>query len=553
MQRARAADPGALRAPRRRRPSATRSGRRSQAAVRGAARGGRRRRQRCRCPGWPQPLADGAGHAARPRAAGARRAPASARCQFALALAQAWLCEAPARRPRRAPCGRCGSCRLVQARVHPDLLVLLPESAAPRARLAAGRRQGRRRRRQAQAQPADPDRRGARGSSTGRTRTSARGRGKVAVLHPAEALNAAVGQRPAEDAGGAAGRHAAGADRGRPGAAAAHRAQPLPAPARCRRRRPTQAAAWLAAQGVAAARRCCWPPPAAGRWTRWRWPQAGVDAAAWAALPRRVARGQARRAGGLAGAAGRRCAAEAVPRRHGARRRRRAALTSRPRACRPARAWPALAAWSRELPRVARHDEHPWSEALMIEALVTQGRAALAVPRAAAPRAAGLRYTAAMSDAPVTRPGGSARRGGAGRGGAAERDPARVPREGRAVRRLHPAAHRRRAVRADHARIPARRGHLPAAVAARRPAALPGGRQGGLDHAGQRLRRPHPGRRRALPERREDAPAEAQDRGDAGHHASRRPSRRRRSERPAPAPRAGRPRRAACSSTPTAT
>jgi len=44
--------------------------------------------------------------------------------QFALVLAQAWLCEADS---ERKPCGRCGSCRLVQQRVHPDLFVLMPE------------------------------------------------------------------------------------------------------------------------------------------------------------------------------------------------------------------------------------------------------------------------------------------------------------------------------------------------------------------------------------------------------------------------------------------
>ena len=53
--------------------------------------------------------------------------------------------------------------------------------------------------------------------------------------------------------------------------------------------------------------------------------------------------------------------------------------------------------------------------------------------------------------------------------------------------------------------------------AARRSAALPCGRQGCLDHAGQCVGWPYPGRRRALPGRREDAPAQAQDRGDPRH------------------------------------
>src|SRR5690349_838921 len=46
---------------------------------------------------------------------------------LALTLAQAWLCEADSTAAAR-PCGQCASCRLVQARSHPDLLVLLPEA-----------------------------------------------------------------------------------------------------------------------------------------------------------------------------------------------------------------------------------------------------------------------------------------------------------------------------------------------------------------------------------------------------------------------------------------
>ena len=47
-----------------------------------------------------------------------------------------------------------------------------------------------------------------------------------------------------------------------------------------------------------------------------------------------------------------------------------------------------LAAWSRELVRVARHAEHPWNEALLVESLVKQGAQALAAPRAGARPAA---------------------------------------------------------------------------------------------------------------------------------------------------------------------
>jgi len=41
-----------------------------------------------------------------------------------------------------------------------------------------------------------------------------------------------------------------------------------------------------------------------------------------------------------------------------------------PQGARPA----ALSAWSKTLSRVARHDEHPWNDGLLIEALVSEGR-----------------------------------------------------------------------------------------------------------------------------------------------------------------------------------
>jgi DNA polymerase-3 subunit delta' len=39
--------------------------------------------------------------------------------------------------------------------------------------------------------------------------------------------------------------------------------------------------------------------------------------------------------------------------------------------------------WRRELLRAARHDEHPWNAALLVEALVTNGARCWSVPRAA--------------------------------------------------------------------------------------------------------------------------------------------------------------------------
>ncbi|MEY4747959.1 MAG: hypothetical protein RIQ60_173 [Pseudomonadota bacterium] len=67
--------------------------------------------------------------------------------EFALALARAWLCEAPpaerqvlppadAAAPRLA-CGRCAGCRLVDSRSHPDLRLIVPEALRGMAGLTA--------------------------------------------------------------------------------------------------------------------------------------------------------------------------------------------------------------------------------------------------------------------------------------------------------------------------------------------------------------------------------------------------------------------------------
>jgi DNA polymerase-3 subunit delta' len=48
----------------------------------------------------------------------------------------------------------------------------------------------------------------------------------------------------------------------------------------------------------------------------------------------------------------------------------------------------ALWAWERALQRVARHADHPWNEALLLDSLVGAGRAAFATGQAGAPAAA---------------------------------------------------------------------------------------------------------------------------------------------------------------------
>ncbi len=310
-------------------------------------------------------------------------APGVGALPFALVLAQAWLCEDVAPQAPR-PCGRCGSCRLVQSHLHPDLFVLLPETLR-RAHdwpLAGDKGEGEDAKRKPSRQIRIDE---VRWLIDWSTRTSARGRGKVAVLHPAEALNAQsanallktleeppAGTRLVLTAGDPA--------LLLPTVRSRCQRLPLAAPA------PAAAASWLLAQGVAQPEVLL--AASSGRpLDALALAQAGIDAEAWSALPAAVAGG---RAAALAG--------WPVPQ----------AVDALQKLCHDAMAragggparyfptdrvpagssWPALASWSRELVRIARHEDHPWQEGLMIDALVSLGRLALATPvtAGAAPR-----------------------------------------------------------------------------------------------------------------------------------------------------------------------
>lgn len=296
---------------------------------------------------------------------------------LAFTLAQAWLCEAAEGTAR--PCGRCGSCRLVRGRAHPDLTVLLPETLRrqlewplPEDKTESERKPSR------QIRVDD-----VRHLIDRLTRTSGRGRGKVALLAPAELMNVQAGnallktlEEPA--AGTRLLLATQESDRLLPTVRSRCQAVRLAsAPA-------AAATAWLAGQGLAAADASVLLAGCGGR------PlevasllEAGIHAQAWAALPAAVARGQAAVLSGWG-------VARAVDALYklcldGLS----ASLGAAPRYF-PAS--PALAggdavrlsAWSRELARVARHAEHPWNEALLVEALVKQGAMALAPPRPAA-------------------------------------------------------------------------------------------------------------------------------------------------------------------------
>jgi DNA polymerase-3 subunit delta' len=136
--------------------------------------------------------------------------------------------------------------------------------------------------------------------------------------------------------------------------------------------------AWLAGQGVRSPELllagCSGRPLDALSLSR-----AGVDAETWASLPKAVAHGRAAALAGwplpLAIDALHKVCHDAMAHASGAAPRFFPAQSFGPASL------AALAAWQDELARVARHDEHPWNEGLLIDALVTAGAHALSAPQ----------------------------------------------------------------------------------------------------------------------------------------------------------------------------
>ena len=108
--------------------------------------------------------------------------------QYALAmeLARAWLCETPS---GAGACGTCGSCHAIEVRTHADLCMLMPETTMIELGWPLSEK--------AQAEVDDKKRKPSkeirvdamRDAVEFSQRTSARGRGKVVVVFPAEQMN----------------------------------------------------------------------------------------------------------------------------------------------------------------------------------------------------------------------------------------------------------------------------------------------------------------------------------------------------------------------------
>jgi DNA polymerase-3 subunit delta' len=205
--------------------------------------------------------------------------------------------------------------------------------------------------------------------------TAARGRAKAVLLHPAERMNPIAANtllKTLEEPPGAA--------RFLLSCAAPEALLPT-IRSRCQSLLlgvpPHQLAVdWLAAHGVAepgVLLAACGGQPLQAR----QWWEEGIDAGAWRQLPARLARGEA---GPLA--------AWPVPRLVEALQKLCHDVFSVSAGAAP-RYFPEgsvedgadlvrVGAWSRELTRIARHAEHPWSSGLMVEALVESARNALA-------------------------------------------------------------------------------------------------------------------------------------------------------------------------------
>ena len=304
--------------------------------------------------------------------------------ELAFGLAQGWLCEAessPANPSPLRPCGRCVACHLVRARSHPDLLMLVPEALRaalgwePDAEADDGGDKA------SKAKPSkDIKVEAVRSAVAFAQTTSARGRGKVVVLHPAERMNGISANTLLKTLEEPPGEARFVLSSGAPDAL-------LPTiRSRCQSVTLTLPATevaieWLRSQGVAdpavLLAAAGGQPQDALSWSR-----EGVDAALWSQLPMLVQRGAATAVAGwpmprLIESLQKVChdalcvAAGAAPRYFPA-----ASLKGASRSGDRA-ATHSLHAWQRELQRAARFAEHPWNAGLLAESLVEQGRSAL--------------------------------------------------------------------------------------------------------------------------------------------------------------------------------
>lgn len=296
---------------------------------------------------------------------------------LAMLLAQAWLCEAAAEQGRPRPaCGHCASCHLFQSHTHPDFQLLLPD--ALREQLGWSQDSDTGRDGEPKASKTKPSREikiEAVRAMLGFTQvSSARGRAKVVVVYPAEALNHVAANallKTLEEPAGLLRFVLASSSPEGLLPTIRSRCQPLPLamPAKA------PALQWLQEQGVEGAEILLMA--AGGRPQEAKdWFDAGLRAGAWQQLPQRLARGESAALADWPSPraidALQRLCHDLLRRSHGAAPSYFAAESlPSPKFAAP------LHGWEAALRRASRHAEHPLNAGLLMESLFAQGRQAL--------------------------------------------------------------------------------------------------------------------------------------------------------------------------------
>ena len=301
--------------------------------------------------------------------------------ELGLALATGWLCEAGGSESR--PCGHCASCKLMAAHMHPDFFLLVPDAQREPLGWQAAE-EGDEGNPTSKAKPSKFIRvEQMRAAIDWGHKTMSRGRAKVILVHPAQAMNETAANallKTLEEPVGSLRL-----------VLTAHDPEALlpTVRSRCQRLRleippQVQALAWLTQQGLARPEVLL---AAAGGQPIEALSMAGdgIDSDAWERLPGALRKGHAAPVANwplvrLVDALQKLChdlmclRAQAAPRYFGT------ALLA-PLMQPGAPQWPALTQWAQELTQAARHDEHPWHAGLRSEALIGRGARLWQTPR----------------------------------------------------------------------------------------------------------------------------------------------------------------------------
>ncbi len=293
--------------------------------------------------------------------------------RLALELARAWLCL---QATEQGACGQCASCRSVDLRSHADLCVLMPETQM----LDKDWPLHEKAQKEIDEKARKPSREirvdAARDMVAFTQTTRSGGRHKVVLIYPAERMNHITANTILKTL-----EEPPGDTRFLLVSEAAHLLLPT-IRSRCQTHTLSWpdgplAEQWLRDQGVDAADASVLLNAAAGRpEDAWLMAQSGLKAAAWLALPKAVARGEAQ---GFQAWAPAQVVATLQKICHDCLL---AAVGAPPRFF-PAQSLPAGASltalnqWSKELTGSAKSAEHPFNAGLMLEALVSQAHLAL--------------------------------------------------------------------------------------------------------------------------------------------------------------------------------